>query len=85
MPPIELPTSAAFSIPSSSISSTTAAGWSYSSDVAESDLPHPGTSTAITRNDSASGPMLGRKLLQPVAPAPLPCSRITGWPSPASL
>ena len=46
MPPIELPTSAAFSMPSASMNSMWAATWSNSSYVVGYESPQPGASTA---------------------------------------
>ena len=52
--------------------------WSDSSNDTVSESPQPWQSTAYTWKCSASAPMLLEKLTQPVAPAPLPCMRISG-------
>ena len=87
IPPIELPTNAAFSMPRASSSWTAALAWSISSRVTASDLPQPGMSGAMTRKCCARVSMLVLKLLQPVAPGPDPCNRTTAGDdgSPASL
>lgn len=82
---MEFPTRADFSMPSLSRNSISTATWSRPvSSVWVSDSPHPGMSIAITRNDRDKGPMFGAKLVAPVAPGPLPCSKMTGCPSPSS-
>ena len=84
IPPIELPTIAAFSMPSSSSARTSASTWSRSPVGSSSSVsPQPGMSNAITRKAEERAAMFGLKLLHPVAPGPLPWSITMGVPEPA--
>ena len=87
VPPHELQTKSARSIPSSSSRATTLAAWKSHIGPAMvhlSDRPYCSRSTRIARRSEAKSGATGPKSDHAVQPGPPPCRKIVGSPSPRS-